>query len=109
MRIARVTGKLTLSRSHPSFVGASLRIAVPLTFDELVDQQAGEGEWLVVWDELGAGNGSLIAVAEGPEASQAFRPHDKAVDAYNAALIDDISFDAATVRQIRSAAASQKT
>ena len=39
---------------------------------------------LVVWDELGAGNGSLIALSEGAEAAQPFRPDIKPVDAYNA-------------------------
>jgi ethanolamine utilization protein EutN len=45
---------------------------------------------LVVWDELGAGNGGLIAVSEGREAAEPFMPQIKPVDAYNAALIDSI-------------------
>jgi ethanolamine utilization protein EutN len=43
-----------------------------------------------VWDENGAGIGSLIAVSEGAEATQPFRPEMKAVDAYAAAIIDHV-------------------
>ena len=47
-------------------------------------------EELVVWDDLGAGIGSRIALSEGGEAAQPFRPNDKPVDAYNAAILDTI-------------------
>ena len=45
---------------------------------------------MVVYDELGAGIGSLIAISEGREAAQPFRPELKPVDAYNAAILDSI-------------------
>jgi ethanolamine utilization protein EutN len=44
----------------------------------------------VVYDELGAGLGSLIAVSEGREAAQPFGPEGKPIDAYNAAILDHI-------------------
>ncbi|HMP05754.1 MAG TPA: EutN/CcmL family microcompartment protein, partial [Lacipirellulaceae bacterium] len=47
-------------------------------------------ETLVVWDELGAAPGALIAVSEGGEAAQPFRPHLKPVDAYCAAILDNV-------------------
>ena len=47
-------------------------------------------EELVVWDELGAGIGSRIALSDGAEAAQPFRPENKPVDAYNAAILDSI-------------------
>lgn len=91
MRIAKIIGNVTLSQSHPSYKGASLRVAVPLTLDNLLNEQSElRGEIEVVWDELGAGNGSLIAMAEGPEACRPFRPEKKPVSAYNAAILDDI-------------------
>ncbi len=101
MRIAKVIGKVTLSRSHPSYLGARLRLAIPMSFAELVDGTEPTGETLVVWDEQGAGEGDLIAVAEGPEASQPFRPDGKAVDAYAAALIDSLEIDRQAAAQVR--------
>ena len=101
MRIAKVIGSVTLSRPHETFVGSRLRLAIPLSFEDLADDAEPRGEALGVWDELGAGLGSLILVAEGPEASQPFRPKDKAVDAYCAALLDDISLDPQAIAQIR--------
>ncbi|QDU93126.1 EutN/CcmL family microcompartment protein [Lignipirellula cremea] len=91
MRIAEVIGTVTLSRCHPSFQGARLRLAVPMTLAELQQEQPLAAEPLVVWDDLGAGIGSRIALSEGGEAAQPFRPHDKPVDAYNAALLDEIN------------------
>ena len=43
-----------------------------------------------MYDELGTGLGSYIALSEGGEAAQPFRPELKPVDAYNAAIIDQI-------------------
>ncbi|HVU89677.1 MAG TPA: EutN/CcmL family microcompartment protein [Pirellulales bacterium] len=90
MRIGEVIGSVTLSRRHPSLTGASFRLAVPLTLVELSSGSAGAGEPIVVYDDLGAGDGSLIAISEGGEAAQPFRPHDKPVDAYNAAILDSV-------------------
>jgi microcompartment protein CcmK/EutM len=90
MRIGEVIGSVTLSRRHPSLIGAAFRLAVPLTLAELSSHAAGAGEPIVVYDDLGAGNGSLIAISEGGEAAQPFRPHDKPVDAYNAAILDSV-------------------
>ena len=89
MRIAKVVGTVTLNRAHPSFVGARLRLAVPLSLAELRGQQPQADE-MVVWDDNGAGIGSLIAVSEGAEATQPFRPDLKPVDAYAAAIIDAV-------------------
>ena len=90
MRIAKVVGTVTLNRAHPSFVGARLRLAVPLSLAELRGQQPQADE-MVVWDENGAGIGSLIAVSEGAEATQPFRPNLKPVDAYAAAILDEVN------------------
>jgi microcompartment protein CcmK/EutM len=91
MRIAKVVGTVTLNRCHPSFNGARLRLAVPLSLAELNGDQQPQADELVVWDENGAGIGSLIAVSEGAEATQPFRPDLKPVDAYAAAILDEIN------------------
>ncbi|HND51998.1 MAG TPA: EutN/CcmL family microcompartment protein [Pirellulaceae bacterium] len=91
MRIGRVVGTVTLNRSHPSFVGARLRLVIPLSLADLTKSQPPQAESIVVWDELGAGLGDLIAISEGPEAAQPFKPAVKAIDAYAAAILDRVS------------------
>ncbi len=90
MRIAEIIGTVTLNRQHPAFEGARLRLAVPYTAEELAEGTAHQADTVVLWDELGAGIGSQIALSEGPEAAQPFRPAIKPVDAYNAAILDQI-------------------
>ena len=90
MRIGTVIGTVTLSRSHPSLRGASYRLAVPLSLTNLMGNYDELAEEIVVYDELGAGLGSRIAISEGAEAAQPFRPEFKPVDAYNAAILDNI-------------------
>ena len=90
MRIAKVLGTVTLNRCHPSFTGARLRLVVPLSLAELKGQQQPQAEELVAWDDNSAGIGSLIAISEGAEATQPFRPDLKPVDAYATAILDQI-------------------
>ena len=91
MRIAKVVGTVTLSRYHPSFAGARLRLAAPLSLTELKGDGQPQADEMVVWDDNGAGLGSLIAVSEGAEATQPFRPDLKPVDAYASAILDEIN------------------
>lgn len=88
MRIGKVIGQVTLNRAHPSLTGASYRLAVPLSLEELKSGASPAGEPIVVYDELGAGRDCLIAISEGGEAAQPFHPLDKPIDAYNAAILD---------------------
>lgn len=91
MRIAEIIGTVTLSTCHPSFIGARLKMAIPLSLENLLDPSSEKRtEPEIVWDDLGAGIGDLIAMAEGPEAAKPFRPNGKAVSAYNAAILDHL-------------------
>jgi ethanolamine utilization protein EutN len=90
VRIGEVIGSVTLNRAHPSLLGASFRLTIPLTLDELAGDARPQGETLVVYDELGAGPGSRIALSEGAEAAQPFYPEVKPIDAYNAAILDEV-------------------
>jgi len=90
MRIAKVVGTVTLNRCHPSFNGARLRLVVPLSLAELQGKQPQADE-MVAWDDNGAGLGSLVAISEGAEAAQPFRPALKPVDAYAAAILDEVN------------------
>ncbi len=96
MRIGRVIGNVTMSRRLPEMKPGRLLVV------EVLDRQALGGhhdgarratpmpESLVVYDELGAGLGQLIAVSEGREAAQPFHPQNVPIDAYNAAILDTI-------------------
>lgn len=90
MRIAKVIGTVTLNRRHPTMAGARLKLAVPLSLDNLSGASTVEAEELVVYDEQGAGVGSLIAISEGREAAMPFHPDTKPIDAYNAAVLDAV-------------------
>jgi microcompartment protein CcmK/EutM len=89
MRIAEVIGTVTLSRTHPTLVGARWLIAVPFSLKALGDGTP-DGEDLVVYDDLGAGAGSRIGFSEGAEAAAPFHPKKKPVDAYCACILDQI-------------------
>ena len=90
MRIGEVIGTVTLNRSHPSLIGGRFRLAVPLSLENLRDEPAPRAEAIVIYDELGAGQGSLIGISEGREAAQPFHPAEKPIDAYAACILDSI-------------------
>jgi ethanolamine utilization protein EutN len=90
MRIGDVIGTVTLNRSHPSVAGATWKLVVPLTWDNLLGRSDEPAEEIVVFDELGAGIGSRIAVSEGREAAMPFYPEVKPLDGYNAAILDTL-------------------
>lgn len=101
MKIFSVVGSVTLSRSHPSFHGARLLAAESVDATLYGDPAPTEQDMLVVWDELGAGIGSRIAVSDGGEAAQPFRPELKPVDAYCSAILDTIHIDPGAVQQLK--------
>lgn len=93
MRIGEVIGTVTLSRAHPSLASGGLKLAVPLSLANLVQDSSARAEAIVVFDNLGAGNGSRIAISEGREAAQPFDPQMVPVDAYNAAILDNVTVE----------------
>ena len=92
MQLYQVNGQVTLSRCHPTFVGGRLLTAQPIG-EALMGRQVNDPDLVVVWDDLGAGIGSIIAVSDGAEAAQAFKPKLKPVDAYCAAILDVVNID----------------
>ncbi|MEX0866287.1 MAG: EutN/CcmL family microcompartment protein [Pirellulales bacterium] len=90
MRIAKVIGTVTLVRSHPLLQGGSYRLAVPMSLAEIADDAEPAAEPLVVYDELGSRAGDKIALSESREAAMPFYPEVKPIDAYCAALLDEI-------------------
>ncbi|HWL07671.1 MAG TPA: EutN/CcmL family microcompartment protein [Planctomicrobium sp.] len=90
MRIGEVIGRVTLSRCHPDIRGAVWKLVVPLDRQGLQGEASGRGEPMIVYDEIGSGIGSNIAISDGAEASAPFFPAVKPIDAYCAALLDEI-------------------
>jgi len=93
MRIADVVGTITLNRAHPSLQGACIKLATPLSWDNLADRWDERLDEIAVYDELGAGIGSRIALSEGREGAMPFYPEVKPVDAYNAAILDSLEYE----------------
>ena len=91
MRIAEVIGTVTLSRLHPSLVGARWIIAVPCSLGALRGGLPGDGEDVVVFENLGARAGDRVGFSEGGEAAAPFHPEKKPVDAFCACLLDQIA------------------
>lgn len=92
MRIGKVIGTVTLNVRHPSLNGASFKLAVPQSWDNLRGESDVWQEEVVVLDELGAGLGSTIAMSEGRVAAMPFYPDMKPIDAYNAAILDTLTY-----------------
>jgi ethanolamine utilization protein EutN len=68
------------------------KLVTTLSRAGLAGEASGRGEPLVAYDELGCGNGSLVAISEGAEAAAPFHPREKPIDAYCAALLDAVEF-----------------
>jgi len=87
MRLGTVAGRVTLAVRHPRFTGERLLLTLPWKHGTFQDPESFDPS-IVVYDELGAGIGQVIAISEGREAACPFRGP-VPVDAYNAALIDE--------------------
>ncbi len=91
MRIAEVIGTVTLSRVHPTMTGARWVIGVPYSLKALRAEGRGDGEDVVMFDNLGASAGNRVGFSEGGEAAVPFTPEKKPVDAYCACILDSVS------------------
>lgn len=88
MRLGTVIGRVTLSARHPAYRGERLLLTLPWKRETLHGAQAFDPS-IVVYDQLGADAGQTIAISEGREAACPF-PDPTPVDAYCAALVDDL-------------------
>jgi microcompartment protein CcmK/EutM len=91
MRIAEVIGTVTLSRWHPSVAGFRWVVGVPFSLKALRQGGPPDGEDVVIFDSLAAGNGSRIGFSEGAEAAAPFHPEKKPLDAYCACILDQVN------------------
>ena len=90
MRIGTVIGRVTLSVRRKEFLGEKLMLVLPWRKETLSGGNKFDPA-IVVYDQLGANVGQNIAISEGREAACPF-PTPTPVDAYCAALVDDISY-----------------
>lgn len=100
MRLGTVIGRVTLSRQDPSFQGGRYLLVLPWVpppgrSQPRLTQPLPSGSSLVVFDNLGAGQGDVIGYSESGEAAAAFSKPTP-VDALNCILIDEIIYQPAT-------------
>lgn len=99
MRLAWVTGKVTMTRRLAELKPGSWLICEAVDAEGLSDMTRQQPrrkpmpESLVVFDQLGAGVGDLIAFSEGAEATQPLRPDRVPIDAISTAIIDSVRID----------------
>jgi ethanolamine utilization protein EutN len=90
MRIGKVVGSVTLSRKDASLPEGHFVIVVPESAEALRAEVPPRGTPLVAFDPMHAGRGARVAFTEGREAAQPFVPQAVPVDAYCAAILDDV-------------------
>jgi carbon dioxide concentrating mechanism protein CcmL len=96
MKLGAVIGRVTLSRTVPALEGGRWLIVSPFTRDHFQrgpDSLPGlsRDPSLVIYDNLGGGDGQTVGYVEGREAASPF-PRPTPIDAINAALIDNIYY-----------------
>lgn len=94
MRLGHVIGRVTLSQQDPAYKGGRFLLVQPFSREQFAGAPLlplAKGSSLVVYDNLGAGVGHVIAFTEGAEASAPF-DQPTPVDAFNAALVDQIFY-----------------
>jgi ethanolamine utilization protein EutN len=92
MRIARVIGKITLNKKLAEVQPGSYILVRTCNRGTLAGKNKGNPEELVAFDPHNCGEGDLIGLVEGAEATVPFKPLKVPYDAYNACLIDTVNF-----------------
>ena len=77
--------------ARSAFAIAATGAVLPMPLAALTEGSPARGEEVVLYDDLGAGPGSLIGLSEGREAANPFGKTKTPVDAYCACLIDQLS------------------
>src|SRR5262245_31152914 len=96
MKLGSVIGRVTLSQSLPSLIGARWLIVSPFTREHYQNGAGqppapGKEPSLVIYDSLGGAAGQTIGFIEGREAASPF-DEPTPIDAINAALVDEIFY-----------------
>lgn len=93
MKFARIIGRVTLSLVDPGYNGPRFLLALPVspnTPEPARGKPLSRGNSFVLYDDLGATEGDLVAYTDGGEAAAPFA-HPTPCDAYNAAILDQVN------------------
>ncbi len=94
MRLGTIIGRVTLTQKESTYTGGRLLVVQPLSREQFAGAPAvplAPGASLVAYDELGAGEGSIVGFTEGAEAAQPFAVPTP-VDAYIACIVTTIDY-----------------
>jgi ethanolamine utilization protein EutN len=96
MRLGKVIGRVTLSATVPSLIGARWLVISPFNrefFQRGTEAPAGLSREpsLVIYDELGGGVGDTVGFVEGREAAMPFA-QPTPIDAINTALVTEVFY-----------------
>jgi microcompartment protein CcmK/EutM len=95
MRLGTVIGRVTLTLQEPVYTGGHLLVVQPFSRAQFAGAPAvplAPGSSLVVFDQLGAADGSIVGFTEGAEAAQPF-DGPAPVDAYVACIVNQIDYE----------------
>jgi carbon dioxide concentrating mechanism protein CcmL len=96
MKLGTVIGRVTLSRTVPTLIGARWLVVSPFTREHFPSSEerspgVSRDPSPVIYDNLGGGMGQIIGYVEGREAACPFESP-APIDAINAALVDQIFY-----------------
>jgi carbon dioxide concentrating mechanism protein CcmL len=96
MRVAQVIGRVTLSIQDPSFKGGRWLMVNPLDAEQFngaceTPPSLTSQFSLVTYDNLGAGDGDIVGIVEGAEATAPF-DFPIPIDAITVAIFDSLSY-----------------
>jgi microcompartment protein CcmK/EutM len=99
MRIGHVIGRVTLNQQDPGLRAGRFLIVSPVESANLntacmTPPPVGPQATLVVYDNMGAGQGDIIGFVEGGEATAAFE-YPIPIEALNIAILDQIHYQPA--------------
>jgi len=97
MRVAQVIGRVTLSIQDPSFKGGRWLMVNPLDAGQFNDACTNapaltNQSTLVAYDNMGAGDGDIVGIVEGAEATAPF-DFPIPIDAITVAIFDSLSYE----------------
>ncbi len=95
MKLARVIGRVVLSKKDSALKGGMLVIASPLDRSQYKNKSdlslSKTQHNLIIYDNLGAGQGDIIGYVEGAEATAAFK-EPIPIDAYNVGIVEKFNY-----------------
>lgn len=91
MILARVEGSVVATKKNTKMTGSKLLFVRPLLIDQANPSvfKAGTGTFVVV-DELGAGEGEIVLIAQGSSARLGARDKDTPLDAIVIGIVDTV-------------------